>query len=192
MWWRRKRWKKKKRGKFPSTKAAVISNGQLQISIFHLFANENFPIYRLLKGTVHQMYECVSDVLLHLDRMLGIVFMVQRRQIWPKNEEKTCFNKRQGLFAHSVCANFGLNVHSVCANFDLNAHSMCKLLGCLITNPYPTFGTLHWRHKSKQLDFYATPAAKIWCNSCSLMFLQLLQLNCGATLADKLLCNFCS
>ena len=32
----------------------------------------------------------------------------------------------QGLFAHSVCANFGLNVHSVCANFDLNAHSMCK------------------------------------------------------------------
>ena len=33
---------------------------------------------------------------------------------------------RQPLFAHSVCANFGLIVHSVCANFDLNAHSMCK------------------------------------------------------------------
>ena len=41
-----------------------------------------------IKGTVHQMYECISDVLLHLDRMLGIFFMVQRRQIWPKNEEK--------------------------------------------------------------------------------------------------------
>ena len=38
------------------------------------------------------MYECVSDVLLHLDRMLGIVFMVQRGKIWPKNE-KMCFYK---------------------------------------------------------------------------------------------------
>ena len=37
--------------------------------------------YMLLafKGTAHQMYECVSDVLLHLDRMLGIVFMVPQR-----------------------------------------------------------------------------------------------------------------
>ena len=31
--------------------------------------------------------------------------------------------KRKCLFAHSVCANFGLNVRSVCANFGLNAHS---------------------------------------------------------------------
>ena len=31
--------------------------------------------------------------------------------------------KRKCLFAHSVCANFGLNAHSVCANFGLNAHS---------------------------------------------------------------------
>ena len=45
-----------------------------------------------LKGTVHQMYECTSDVLLHLDRMLGIVFMVQIGQIWPKSE-KMCFDK---------------------------------------------------------------------------------------------------
>ena len=35
------------------------------------------------------------------------------------------FNYRQGLFAHSVCANF-VNVHSECANFDVNAHSICK------------------------------------------------------------------
>ena len=35
------------------------------------------------------MYECCSDVLLHLGRMFGIVFMVQRGQIWPKNEKKT-------------------------------------------------------------------------------------------------------
>ena len=45
----------------------------------------------MLIGTVHQMYECVSEVLLHLGRMFGIVFMVQRGQIWPKNEKKTCF-----------------------------------------------------------------------------------------------------
>ena len=43
-----------------------------------------------IKGTVHQMYECCSDVLLHLGRMFSIVFMVQRCQIWPKSE-KTCF-----------------------------------------------------------------------------------------------------
>ena len=36
----------------------------------------------------HQMYECVSEVLLHLERLSGIVFMVQRRQIWPKNEKR--------------------------------------------------------------------------------------------------------
>ena len=45
-----------------------------------------------LKGTVHQIYECVSDVLLHLERMSGIVFSVQSAQIWPKNE-KRCFSK---------------------------------------------------------------------------------------------------
>ena len=45
----------------------------------------------MLIGTVHQMYECVSEVLLHLGRMFGIVFMVQRGQIWPKNV-KTCMN----------------------------------------------------------------------------------------------------
>ena len=28
-----------------------------------------------VKGTVHQMYECVSDILLHLDRMLGVVII---------------------------------------------------------------------------------------------------------------------
>ena len=33
------------------------------------------------------------------------------------------FPERKCLFAHSVCANFGLNAHSVCANFGLNAHS---------------------------------------------------------------------
>ena len=40
-----------------------------------------------LKGTVHQMYECVSEVLLHLGRMSGIVFTAQTAQIWPKNEK---------------------------------------------------------------------------------------------------------
>ena len=30
---------------------------------------------------------------------------------------------RKALFAHSVCANFGLNTHSVCASFSLIAHS---------------------------------------------------------------------
>ena len=44
----------------------------------------------MVKGTVHQMYECVSEVLLHLGRMFGIVFTAQTAQIWPKNE-KTCF-----------------------------------------------------------------------------------------------------
>ena len=33
------------------------------------------------------------------------------------------------LFAHSVCANFGLNAHTLCANFGLNAH----IPGYLIT-----------------------------------------------------------
>ena len=46
----------------------------------------------MLKGTVHQMYECVSEVLLHLERMSGIVFTAQRAQIWPKNKKKG-FNK---------------------------------------------------------------------------------------------------
>ena len=41
-------------------------------------------------------------------------------------EKSESIKSRQGLFAHSVCANFGLNVHSVCANFDLNTHNMCK------------------------------------------------------------------
>ena len=30
---------------------------------------------------------------LHQDRMLGIVFMVQKRQIWPKNEKKRVLTK---------------------------------------------------------------------------------------------------
>ena len=30
------------------------------------------------------MYECVSEVLLHLGRMFGIVFTAQTAQIWPK------------------------------------------------------------------------------------------------------------
>ena len=46
-----------------------------------------YVLSKVIKGTVHQMYECFLDVLLHLERMLGIVFMVQRRQIWPKNEK---------------------------------------------------------------------------------------------------------
>ena len=41
----------------------------------------------MLIGTVHQMYECVSEVLLHLGRMFGIVFTAQTAQIWPKNEK---------------------------------------------------------------------------------------------------------
>ena len=41
-----------------------------------------------VKGTVHQMYECVSDVLLHLEKMSGIVFTVQTAQIWQKNGKK--------------------------------------------------------------------------------------------------------
>ena len=40
-----------------------------------------------LKGTVHQMYECVSEVSLYLGRMSGIVFTAQTAQIWPKNEK---------------------------------------------------------------------------------------------------------
>ena len=36
---------------------------------------------------------------------------------------------RKCLFAHSVCANFGLIAHSVCANFSLNAHRVCANLG---------------------------------------------------------------
>ena len=60
---------------------------------------------KVMKGTVHQMYECVSDVLLHLDRMLGIVFMVQRGQIWPKNT-KTCFDKMYPVPLRSAARSF--------------------------------------------------------------------------------------
>ena len=45
---------------------------------------------------------------------------------FPFLTKKVFICERQGLFAHSVCANLCLNVHSLCANFDLNAHSMCK------------------------------------------------------------------
>ena len=58
-----------------------------------------------LKGTVHQMYECCSEVLLHLGRMLGIVFMVQRGQIWPKNT-KTCFDKMYPVPLRSAAGSF--------------------------------------------------------------------------------------
>ena len=51
---------------------------------------------------------------------------VEEAFLFPKCIGPGVNNIWQGLFAHSVCANFGLNVHSVCANFDLNAHSMCK------------------------------------------------------------------
>ena len=61
--------------------------------------------YRKLKGTVHQMYECCSEVLLHLGRMLGIVFMVQRGQIWPKNT-KTCFDKMYRVPFRSATRSF--------------------------------------------------------------------------------------
>ena len=40
-----------------------------------------------IKGIVHQMYDCVSDVLLYLEKMSGIVFTDQTAQIWPKNEK---------------------------------------------------------------------------------------------------------
>ena len=58
-----------------------------------LFAHISVQGYKCaFKGTVHQMYECVSEVLLHLEMMSGIGFTAQTAQIWPKNE-KTCFNK---------------------------------------------------------------------------------------------------
>ena len=41
----------------------------------------------------------------------------------PTAQSYKSFSFRKCLFAHSVCANFGLNAHSVCANFGLNAHS---------------------------------------------------------------------
>ena len=59
----------------------------------------------LVKGTVHQMYECCSEVLLHLGRMFGIVFMVQRGQIWPKNT-KTCFDKMYPVPLRSAAGSF--------------------------------------------------------------------------------------
>ena len=63
-------------------------------------------IYDLpIKGTVHQMYECCSKVLLHLGRMLGVVFMVQRGQIWPKNT-KTCFDKMYRVPFRSATRSF--------------------------------------------------------------------------------------
>ena len=61
-----------------------------------------------------------------------IRFIAQQRMNAPKkvanqeNANNSCdltFSLRKCLFAHSVCANFGLNAHSVCANFGLNAHS---------------------------------------------------------------------
>ena len=51
------------------------------------------------------MYECCSEVLLHLGRMLGIVFMVQRCQIWPKNT-KTCFDKMYRVPFRSATRSF--------------------------------------------------------------------------------------
>ena len=59
----------------------------------------------MVKGTVHQMYECCSKVLLHLGRMLGVVFMVQRGQIWPKNT-KTCFDKMYRVPFRSATRSF--------------------------------------------------------------------------------------
>ena len=51
------------------------------------------------------MYECCSEVLLHLGRMLGVVFMVQRGQIWPKNT-KTCFDKMYRVPFRSATRSF--------------------------------------------------------------------------------------
>ena len=58
-----------------------------------------------IKGTVPQMYECCSKVLLHQGRMLGVVFMVQRGQIWPKNT-KTCFDKMYRVPFRSATRSF--------------------------------------------------------------------------------------
>ena len=37
------------------------------------------------------MYEWVSEVLLHLGRMSGIVFTAQTAKIWPKTKKKRIF-----------------------------------------------------------------------------------------------------
>ena len=34
-----------------------------------------------------------------------------------------------GLYAHTLCANFGLNEHTLYANFGLYAHTLCANFG---------------------------------------------------------------
>ena len=42
--------------------------------------------------SVQEIHKCVSDVLLHLEKIPGIVFALQSAQIWPKDEKKCFFS----------------------------------------------------------------------------------------------------
>ena len=63
---------------FTSFTSNTSASSDRQLSIFYFDFTTNFDFH--FKGTVHQMYECVSEVLLHLERLSGIL----RRKITEK------------------------------------------------------------------------------------------------------------
>ena len=65
---------------FTSFTSNTSASSDRQLSIFYFDFTTNFDFH--FKGTVHQMYECVSEVLLHLERLSGIL----RR----KKKQKNC------------------------------------------------------------------------------------------------------
>ena len=64
----------------------LLYDGCCSHSTAAIFSKYFASNYIIVKGTVHQMYECVSEVLLHLGRMSGIVFTARTAQIWPEKK----------------------------------------------------------------------------------------------------------
>ena len=70
---------------FTSFTSNTSASSDRQLSIFYFDFTTNFDFH--FKGTVHQMYECVSEVLLHLERLSGIL----RRK---KNRKTLCHSSK--------------------------------------------------------------------------------------------------